>query len=221
MELEAYVINTKPLSKSDVLITVITPKGLFTIFGRGYMSLKHKFHILINRGIKVKIYGNKKGNYFRLTDCDLISTDTILTLDIELFEAYVRIVKLVIYIEHLLDETSFALFDFCVSELENYDIKLLVDLWKIFVLKRENVILNFQSCVSCGRDHSFKTLSLNEGGLICSNCYTHQPLISIEDIKILNAFYNTKLQTLKQGYSPNVSIFLSELVDQNVGLKIN
>ncbi len=221
MELEAYVINTKALTKSDVLITIITPKGLFTIYGRGYMSLKHKFHILVNRGIKVKVYGEKKGNYFRLSDCDLISSDTILTLDIELFEVYTRIVKLVIYIEHLLDETSFALFDFCVTELENYDVRLLIDLWKIFVLKRENIILNFESCSICGQDHSFKTLSLNDGGLVCVNCYRNQPLLKMEDIRVLNAFYNTKLQTLKQGYSPEVSTFLTELVEQNIGLKIN
>lgn len=220
MELEAYVINTKALSKSDVLITVITPKGLYTIFGRGYMNLKHRFHILVNRGIKVKIYGQLKGNYFRLTDCDLISTDTILTLDIELFEMYVKIVKLVIYIEQLLDEASFALFDFCVSELENYDIQLLIDLWKLFVLKKENVILDLKQCVKCRASSNFKTLSLNDGGLICVNCYSNQPMIAVEDIKAINAFYNTKLNTLKQGYNQQVSIFLSELVEQNVGLKI-
>ncbi|WOO87607.1 DNA repair protein RecO [Mollicutes bacterium LVI A0039] len=220
MELEAYVLNTKAMSKSDVLITILTPKGLFTIYGRGYMSLKHRFHILVNRGIKVRVYGEKKGNYFRLSDCDLISSDAILTLDIELFEMYTRIVKLVLYVEHLLDETAFALFDFCVTELENYDVQLLIDLWKIFILKKENVNLNFDSCVHCGRTDSFKTLSLSDGGLVCTNCYTNQPLLNIEDIRVLNAFYNTKLSILKQGYSREVSIFLTELTMQNIGLTI-
>lgn len=220
MELEAYVINTKPLTKSDVLITVLTPKGLFNIYGRGYLSLKHKYHILVNRGIKIKLYGNVKGNYFRVSDYDLMSTDTILTLDIELFEMYTRVVKLVMYIDHLLDDVSFALFDFCVTELENYNINLLIDLWKVFVLKKENVILNFTTCMKCGRQNDFKTLSLQEGGLICVSCYTNQKILSIEDIKILNAFYNTKLSILKMGYNREVSIFLTELVEQNIGLKI-
>lgn len=221
MELIGYVINTKPLAKSDVLITLLTPKGLFTVYGRGYMSPKHRFHILINRGIKVKVYGTVKGNYFRLSDCDLISSDAILTLDIELFEAYTKIVKLVMYIEHLLDETSFALFDFCVTELENYDVQLLIDLWKIFVLKKENIILEFTKCVLCHEQSNIKTLSLSDGGLICANCYRNQPILSVEDIKVINAFYNTKLSILKQGYSSNVSKFLTELTNQNVGLQIN
>lgn len=220
MELEAYVINTKALTKADVLVTILTPKGLFTIYGRGYNSLKHKFHILVNRGIKVKVYGQKKGNYFRLTDCDLISSDTILTLDIDLFEQYTKIVKLVMYIEHLLDETSFALFDFCVSELENYNVQVLIDLWKIFVLKRENVTLNFNTCVKCSSASNFQTLSLNNGGLICVNCYSGEPLIKIEDIRMLNALYNTKLSVVRDGYAESVSIFLTELIDQNIGLKI-
>lgn len=220
MELEAYVINTKALSKADVLVTILTPKGLFTIYGRGYNSLKHKFHILVNRGIKVRVYGEKKGNYFRLSDCDLISSDTILTLDIELFEQYTKIVKLVMYIEHLLDATSFALFDFCVSELEHYDIQLLIDLWKIFILKKENVVLNFESCVKCGNTANFKTISLNDGGLICADCYRREPVIAVADIRMLNALYNTKLSVVKQGYNQSVSIFLTELIDQNIGLKI-
>lgn len=221
MELEAYVINTKPLSKSDVLITVITPKGLFTIFGRGYMNLKHKHHILINRGIKVKIYGDKKGDYFRLSDCDLLSSDTILTLDIETFEQYTKIVKLVIYIDHLLDETSFALFDFCVSELENYNINLLLDLWKIFILKKENIILNLKTCTKCEANTNLKTLSIKDGGLICNNCYQGEPILEIEDIKMINALYNTKIKALKEGYSQNVSLFLTELIDYSIGLKID
>lgn len=220
MELEAYVINTKALSKADVLVTILTPKGLFTIYGRGYNSPKHRFHILVNRGIKVKVYGEKRGNYFRLSDCDLISSDTILTLDIELFEQYTKIVKLVMYIEHLLDETSFALFDFCVTELENYNDQLLIDLWKVFVLKKENVTLNFAECVKCSRSDNIKTISLNGGGLICVDCYTREPLMEVEDIKMLNALYNTKLSVVKQGYSQNVSTFLTELIDQNIGLKI-
>lgn len=221
MELEAYVINTKPLSKSDVLITVITPKGLFTIFGRGYMNLKHKYHILINRGIKVKIYGDKKGDYFRLSDCDLLSSETILTLDIEKFEQYTKIVKLVIYIDHLLDETSFALFDFCVSELENYNINLLLDLWKIFILKKENIILNLKTCTKCGAETNLKTLSIKDGGLICNNCYQGEVILEIEDIKMINALYNTKIKVLKEGYSQNVSLFLTELIDYSIGLKID
>lgn len=221
MVLDAYVLNTKQLTKSDVLITILTPKGLFTIYGRGFASLKHKFHILVNRGIKVKVYGEKKGNYFRLSDCDLISSDTILTLDIELFEQYIKIVKLVMYIEHLLDEVSFALFDFCVTELENYDVNLLIDLWKIFILKKENVVLNFESCTKCGKTHSFKTLSISSGGLICVDCYTREPLVKVEDIKMINALYNTKLSFVKAGYNLEVSRFLSELIDQNIGLKIN
>ncbi len=220
MEFEAYVLNTKPLTKSDVLITILGPKGIYTIYGRGYMSLKHKFHILVNRGIKVKVYGNLKGNYFRLSDVDLLSTDTILTLDIDKFEMYIKIVKLTMYIEHLLDETSFALFEFCLSGLDDYDLSLLIDLWKVFVLKKENVILNFSTCVKCGNDHNFKTLSLNEGGLICINCYQNEPILKLEDIKILNAFYNTKISLLKLGYNREVSIFLTELVEQNIGLKI-
>lgn len=220
MELEAYVLNTVAVTKADVIITVLTPKGLYTIYGRGYMSPKHRFHILVNRGIKVKIFGEKKGNYFRLSDCDLISSDAILTLNIELFEKYTQIVKLVLTIERLLDEISFALFDFCVSELETYDIQLLMDLWKIFVLKRENVILSFDSCVNCGSTSNFKTLSLSDGGLICSGCYRGQPILKVEDIKIINAFYNTKLSTLKQGYSKEVSIFLTELTMENVGILI-
>lgn len=220
MQLEAYVINTKALSKADVLVTILTPKGLFTIYGRGYNSLKHKFHILVNRGIKVMVYGEKKGNYFRLTDCDLISSDTILTLDIELFEQYTKIVKLVMYIEHLLDETSFALFDFCVTELENYNVQLLIDLWKIFILKKENVVLNFKTCVRCASDSNFKTLSLNDGGLVCVNCYRGEALINIDEIRMLNALYNTKLSVVRLGYPENVSRFLTELIDQNIGLKI-
>lgn len=220
MELEAYVINTKPLSKADVLITIITPKGLFTIYGRGYNSLKHRFHILVNRGIKVKVYGQKRGNYFRLSDCDLISSDTVLTLDIQLFEQYTNIVKLVLYIEHLLDETSFRLFDFCVTELENYDDQLLIDLWKVFILKKENVTLNFETCVKCGRSDNFKTVSLNDGGLICVNCHSYQPILAVEDIRMLNALYNTKMSVVKHGYNIEVSRFLSELIEQNIGLKI-
>lgn len=221
MELEAYVLNTKALTKADVLVTVLTPSGLYRIYGRGYNSLKNKFHILVNRGIKVKLYGEKKGNYLRISDCDLVSTSEILTLDIELFEAYVRIVKLVLYIEHLLDEVSFTLFDFCITELENYDLRLLIDLWKIYLLKRENIILNFQTCGKCHKSENFKTFSLSEGALVCTDCYSNEPILRVEDIRMLNALYHTRLKVVRRGYSQQVSVFLSELVEESIGLKIN
>ncbi len=221
METLAYVLNTKALSGSDVLITLLTPHGLVTVYGKGYASVKSKYHILINRGIKVKIYGQIRGNYFRLSDCDLISTDNLLTLDYDLYEKYTQIVKLVLYIERLLDDVSFMLFDFCVTELENYNINLLIDLWKVFILKKENILLEFESCVVCHKQSDIVTLSIRQGGLICRNCYKQEPLISQADIKSLNAFYKSKISVLKKGYNPTVSQVLSELVEQNVGLKIN
>lgn len=220
MEFEAYVLNTKPLTRADVLITLLTPTGLINVYGKGYQSLKHKFHILVNRGIKVKLYGSHSKNFFKVSDVDLISSSTVLTLDIDIFETYTKIVKLVLYIEHLLDATSFALFDFCITGLEEYNIDLLLDLWKIFVLKKENITLEFTKCVGCGQTHSFKTLSIYDGGLICVNCYTNQPILAVDDIKMINAFYNTKLSVLKGGYNSQVSIFLTELIDQNIGLLI-
>lgn len=222
MEMEAYVINTKELSKSDVIITIISPFGINVIFGRGYLNIKHKFHVLVNRGIKVRLFGEFKGDYFRLSDFDLISSENILTLDIDRFEKYVQIVKLVKYLDKRINATGFALFDFCISELETYPMQLLIDLWKVYVLKLENIFLEFTKCVNCDQQYSnYITLSLTDGGLICRNCFQGQQLISQEDIRTINAFYQSKLSFLKRGYSPIVSQILSELVDGYVGLKIN
>ncbi len=221
IQLEAYVLNTKTLSKNDVMITLISTNGIITIFGRGYLNLKHKFHVMINRGLKVKIYGVQKKTYFQLYDYDLLSNNLVVTLDVDKYEQYVKIIKLVLYIEHLLDDVAFTLFDFCVTEIENYNTQLLIDLWKVYILKKENVFLNFTKCVKCGRDNNFITLSLTDGGLICSNCYTNQVILSIEDIKALNAFYQTKINLLKCGYNKNVSVFLTELIEHNIGLKID
>ncbi len=220
IKLEAYVLNTQALTKSDVLITVLTKQGIFTIYGRGYLSLKHKFHVLTNRSLKVNLYGNIKGSKFIVNDYDLLSTKTIVTLDIELFEVYIKIVKLVMYIEKIIDETAFLLFDFTVSEIETYNPQVLIDLWKVYILKKENVILEFSKCIKCNREDNIVTISLNDGGLICNKCYNNEKIINEQDIKMLNGLYQGKLSYIKKGYNQQVSVFLTELAFQNLGLTI-
>ncbi len=220
VELEAYIINTKIIKRADVIITALTPIGIQTIYGRGYASIKNKNHILTNRGIKVKLYGKASKSYFRLSDFDLLSSDNLLTLDYEIYETYTKIVKLVMYIDSIIDNVGFQLFDFCVSNMENYQQQLLIDLWKVYVLKHENIILNFNTCMHCASNQQIVTLSLLDGGLICNKCYSGQRIISENDIKHINAFYKSKIGLLKAGYSSDVSRFLSELVEQSVGLKI-
>lgn len=220
MDTEAYILNTKALGKADVLITILSPQGIYSIYGRGYMKPNHRFHVLINRGIKVKLYGGVKGNYYRVVDYDLLSMDNILTTDYELFERYTSIVKLVLYIRNLLDEVSFALFDFCIQGIDEYDTNMLIDLWKIYVLKKENVNLIFDRCVCCEKQGDYVTLSIIDGGLICKNCYSGQAIVPLDDIKTIYAFYESKVRVLKKGYNEAVSTILSELVEQNVGITI-
>lgn len=221
MEIISYIVNTKELTKSDVLITFVSPLGVNVIYGKGYLNIKHKYHVLVNRGIKVKLLGELKGNYFRVRDFDLLSTTNILSLDIHRFERYTQIVKLVMYLDQRINEVGFALFDFCITELENYPVQLLIDLWKVYVLKQENIYLNMTSCAICNKAYErYITLSINDGGLVCHNCYSNQVVISYEDIRAINGFYHSKISFLKHGYSPNVSKILSEIVDQYVGLTI-
>ncbi len=218
-KLDAFIINNKDLNETDTILTILTEDGIKDVYGRGYRNIKNKYHALVNRGIHVTIYGYDKKNFFAIKDFDILKFSNIITDDYQLYLEYIKIIKLILSTKELHDKTSLLLFEYTIDNLEEIPAQYLFDFWKIFLLKKENFILDFSCCQKCGNVDQIITINSYEGGLICQRCYNGEKVMKFDEIKALKLLFNSDLNKLYYiKYSQNVSKFLSEILQQNSGI---
>lgn len=221
-DLEAYIIKVTSLKDNDVILTLLTDEGVKDVYGRGYNSVKNKFHILVNTGMKVKVTGVSKKKYFQIYDYQLLTLNDFITKDYDLFIKYTSIIKVILQTKDMHDRTSYMLLEYTIDHLEEFNSNLLIDLWSIYFLKRENIIFEFKHCVKCGKVHNIVTISLNQGGLVCDKCYEKEKILDIKSIRDIKAFQNGNITYLvENGYSLSVSQFFKEALEYYVGIRID
>lgn len=191
MELEGYVIKNHKLKEKDTILTLLTEKGLITIYGSNYRSLKSKYHALNNLYLKIKIYGIE-GKYFKVRDYDIIDTSFQNSFSYEELVIIIQIVDILIKVDkESIDGNIYFYFEEILQLIKEkkYDITTLLYIFLVQIVKSNEINLNFKSCVICGTTTNFSTFSVYDGGLICKDCQKKIPFKSLESIRRLNYLF--------------------------------
>ncbi|MFV0288604.1 MAG: DNA repair protein RecO [Mycoplasmatales bacterium] len=217
--LEGYLINCKPYKESDTILTILTNKGLKTIFGRSYRSPKSKYHVLNNLFLKVKIIGEDAKN-FKLKDYDILDYSLVNNFTYDEVKKLSKIINL-IKVNEKNNEKIYQYFDYILQNIQD-DKNNNYLTWFIVKLLEENQInIEFKKCINCGKKEDIITLSLYSGGLICKNCLNHEKIKKIEEIKQINLIFNGKIKDVeKMLIKQNIKIEIEELLNESLGLYI-
>ncbi len=218
-KIDGYIIGVKPYKERDCIITILTHKGIKTIFGRSYRSPKSKYHALNNMFLKVNLIGKDSKN-FVVYDYDILDYSFVNAYN---YDDMLKLFKIINLIKKndMNDEKIYNYFEYILKNIREDKNDNFLTWFMTKILKNNNVNINFKSCVVCNNKKDIKTLSLGDGGLICINCYTNQGILKIEEIKMINLIFNGKIKDVELLKISNViKKEIELLLNESLGLYI-
>ena len=224
---EGIVLRETNYSESSKILNVLTKEyGLIGIISKGCRNMKNKL-----RGVSRKlIYGlfhiyYKPTGLSTLIEVDLKNSynNIIMNLDSITYATYnLELIEQV----YKQNETN-DLFDLLHASLnkinEGFSPLIITNILELKCLDYLGIRPSIDCCSLCGSNKDIVTLSSDQGGFVCKNCYTNEPLVTEGTIKLIRLLYYvdiskiTKLDIKEESIS-NINSFLEEYYDRYAGL---
>ncbi len=218
--LEGYVISSTKYKERGAIIHLLTNQGIISVFGPSYKSPKSKYHVLNNIFLKVKLKGTLKNDVLKLKEFEVLSYDYVNYFNLQVSEVLYKIVKLIKLMNF--DQSVYSDFEKVLELiLVSQNSKNYLNYFIVKALILEGVILNFSSCVYCGKETNFKTFDTYSGGIVCIDCYENEAIKSVEEIKVLKALFNQNIKYVeKLEIGKSVEEELKYMLEEMVGIYV-
>ncbi len=195
-----FVVRTIDYKDSSLLVYLLTHEyGLIGLIAKGAKQMKSK----LRSGTSKFTYGYfyiyyKEDNLSILKEVDVIDNYPRLHEDITLIGYLNYVTDLTTQVYKESNETK--LLDYLLVTLnkmnQGLDAAILTNILEVKYLPLLGVSLNLDSCVKCKSTTNLLTLSLDNGGMICQNCYTNEILYSKKTLYYLRLFMNIDISKI-------------------------
>lgn len=226
-EVEGIIIKETPYGETSKIINVLTKEyGQIGIMCKGAMSSKSK----LRSGTLKLTYGKfhiyyKKDKLSLLSSVDIINPFKNIKNDILLISYATYLSELVSQVlKQTFNQDIYDDFINAILKIENgLNPLVITNIVEVKMLDYLGVGINLTSCIKCGNKKGIVTLSQENGGLICQNCYQNERLIPISVIKILNMYYLVDIKSIsnlniKSDIISEINRFLTLYYDDYTGL---
>lgn len=229
IKVDGIVIKDIDYKESSKILTILTSKGRLSVIAKGCKAKKSKLRAVCNKFS----YGTFNITYRENGPSTLISVDII-----DYFKNIMTDISLISYSSYLLelsywitkDKEAFGLFELLINCLkkinEGLDYVAITNIFEIKALDYLGVLPNINACNICGSVSNIKTISIDKGGYICSDCYINEHIFSSKLIKIVRLFYYadvskiTKLD-ISEEVKKELDLFINAYYDKYTGLYLN
>ena len=216
-------------SESSKILNVLTPEhGLIGVMSKGCRNMKSKL-----RGVSRKlihgtfhIYYKEKG-LSTLIGVDVIHSFSNIVMDLEKISYASFILDLTYQVVRQNDseEIFYLLRDILVKLEEGLPPLPLTNILEIKLLDYLGVMPNIENCSLCGSTKGIVTLSSDQGGFICRECYQNEPLVQDKTIQIIRMFYYVDVSSISKleihsDVLKEINNFLDDYYDRFTGLYI-
>ena len=224
---EGIILSETNYSESSKILNVLTNKyGLIGVMSKGCRKIKSKL-----RGVSRKlIYGTfnvyyKENGLSTLISIDVINSFSNTLMDLEKISYASYIIDLTNQV--LKQNDSEEIFDILKNTLikieEGLDPLVLTNIIEIKLLNYLGITPNIDSCTNCGSSKQIVTLSSEQGGYICKNCYQNEPLVNEKTIKVIRMYYYVDISSItkldiSREVSKEINTFLDDYYDRYTGL---
>lgn len=224
---EGIILSETNYSESSKILNVLTDKyGLIGVMSKGCRKIKSKL-----RGVSRKlIYGTfnvyyKENGLSTLISIDVINSFSNTLMDLEKISYASYIIDLTNQV--LKQNDSEEIFDILKNTLikieEGLDPLVLTNIIEIKLLNYLGITPNIDSCTNCGSSKQIVTLSSEQGGYICKNCYQNEPLVNEKTIKVIRMYYYVDISSItkldiSREISKEINTFLDDYYDRYTGL---
>ena len=101
----------------------------------------------------------------------------------------------------------------------------LTNIVELKLLDYLGVAPNVDSCCHCGSTKGIVTLSSEDGGYICKDCYDNEPLVSEKTIKMIRMYYYVDISSITKldvsnEVTKEINSFLDDYYDRFTGLYV-
>ena len=216
-------------SESSKILNVLTPEhGLIGVISKGCRNMKSKL-----RGVSRKlvhgtfhIYYKEKG-LSTLIGVDVIHSFSNIVMDLEKISYASFILDLTNQVVRQNDseEIFYLLRDILIKLEEGLPPLPLTNILEIKLLDYLGVMPNIENCSLCGSTKGIVTLSSDQGGFICRECYQNEPLVQDKTIQIIRMFYYVDVSSISKleihsDVLKEINQFLDDYYDRFTGLYI-
>lgn len=226
---EGIVLSETNYSESSKILNVLTEKyGLIGIISKGCRNIKSKL-----RGVSRKlVYGTfnvyyKEKGLSTLISVDVINSFSKIIMDLEKISYASLIIDLTNQVAKQNDsnEIFYLLKNTLIKIEDGLDPLVLTNILELKLLDYLGISPNVDSCSICGSTKQIVTLSSEQGGYICKNCYQNEPLVSEKTIKMIRMYYYVDISSITKldvshEVTKEINRFLDDYYDRFTGLYI-
>ena len=224
---EGIVISETNYSESSKIIKIFTKDyGIISAISKGCRNVKSKI-----RGISNQFsYANYDISYKETGLSTIIDGSTINTL-----RNIITDIDNITYLTYILDLTeqvykhssSKEIYPLLVSLInklnDKYDPLVLTYIYEIKLLNYLGIKPNVDSCTICGNTKNILTISISDGGYICSSCYKNGKIYSSNVIKLIRMFTYIDIDSIskisiKEETKQELETFITEYYDSLSGI---
>lgn len=224
---EGIILSETNYSESSKILNVLTDKyGLIGIMSKGCRNIKSKL-----RGVSRKLLYGKFNVYYKenglstLISVDVLNSFSNTLMDLRRISHSSYIIDLTYQVlkQNDSDEIFDILKDTLIKIEEGLDPLVLTNIIEIKLLDFLGITPNINSCTNCGSTKQIVTLSSEQGGYICKDCYQNEPLVNEKTIKIIRMYYYVDISSITKldvshDVSKEINTFLDDYYDRYTGL---
>ena len=199
VKVKGIILSETNYSESSKILNVLTDTyGLLGMMAKGARNIKSKLHVA-----NKMIYGEFSINYKEsglstISEINIINSFKNINFDLKKASYAFYIIDLV---KDVLKENNnkeiFTLLEQALIKInEGLNPLFISNIVELQLLKYLGVSIELNHCIICGKKDNIKTIDINLGGLVCSNCYQDSFLLNEKTIKLLRLMYYVDLEKL-------------------------
>lgn len=201
---KGIVLRETPYSETSKILSVLTEDyGLISIISKGCRNIKNKLRGVSNRMNYCEYtISYKEGGISTLIEGNTINSFKNIFGDMKksIYCFYVMDLVSQVLNENNDKEIFYLLTSALIKINDGLSPELVSNILELHLLKYLGVSLNLDNCSICGNTTRLVTLSLQNSGMICKNCYKDEYLFSdkaLRLIKILDKIDLSKIESLE------------------------
>lgn len=226
-EFEGIIVSETPYGESSKIINILTKEaGIIGVMAKGAKKIKSSLRTVTERftlGVFNVYY--HKDKLSTLVSADIINPLLNIKTDIIKIGYLTYMVELAQQTAKQNDDNRiYSILKSAILKIEEgLDPMIITNILELKMLDYLGVGIDLNKCIKCGDNKNILTISGDEGGYICSDCRTNEPIYGEKTVKMFRLYYYVDIDTISdlkisEEVVRNINKILTDYYDRFTGL---